>query len=360
MSTSAILNAPRPWPFGRSELTAGLRRKTGDPTLRIVELGETDLPNLWPSVARIRGVKVTCAGSTGDYEYELVLKESLQQGRTRAGTAGPGPREVSFYRHLTDQVPVRIPQVISYDPYGEWLVMNRMEDGRHPETWNQDDYKLATAQLAILHDRFWGLGSDLAVYPWLARPLDSDFQVNIKVASNAINRLVQEPDARLFNRDTASITLLRHLVSHANKIAQGLRRAPETLLHGDYWPGNIHMDRQSRLTVYDWQQAGIGPGVIDLLSFIQTSRWWFDPLPLDTNEIIATYRSNLSEKTGIIWANQEWQALMDHALMWIFLVNWLDTLASTPSPILATRMPQLESLWLHPLRDAVARSLPVD
>lgn len=358
MSHSAILTKPRPWAFGRSELTAGLRRFTGDPSLRIDDLEEKNLPNRWPSLARMRGISLTGKGSTGDYAFSLVLKESLQQGRTLAGTAGPGKREVSFYRNMTDQIPVRVPKVIAFDPMGEWLVMDQLDDGVHPEAWTRNDYLLATTQLAVLHDRFWGLGHDLSIYAWLSRPLDLDFEVNLKVAANAIARLKAEPDSGLLRHDSSLLGLLNRIVTHASMIAQSLLRAPSTLLHGDFWPGNIHVDIQGRLTVFDWQQTSIGPGMLDLQNFIQTSRWWFDPLPASIDEIVTTYRSNLTEKTGTIWANREWQALMDNSFMWIFLVNWLDTLVNTPRSLIAARRDQIEAIWLEPLRVAVKNRLP--
>lgn len=360
MSTSAILETPRPWAFNRSELTAGLRRHTGDPSLRIMDLEELDLPDLRPALGRIRGMVVNCRGITGEYQFQLVLKETRQVGTTRAGTASPGQREAGFYRDLADQVPVRIPRLFALDPMGNWLVLECLEAGKQPENWSRADYLLATAQLAILHDRFWNLGRDLGIYSWLERPLEADFEVNVKVAANAINRLASQSDAHLFGMRRDLDPLLRRLVKHADVIANALRRAPDTLLHGDYWPGNIHVDAQGRLTVYDWQQVGIGPAVLDLVAFIQTSRWWFDPLPVDPQAIIFEYRRNLSEKTGTIWANQEWEALLAHARMWIFLISWVDILASTPAPILETRMQSLEDIWIAPLLDGVSRYLPED
>lgn len=360
MNSSAILNAPRPWAFNRSELTAGLRRYTGDPSLRILELEELPLPDLRPSLGRIRGIRVICKGTTGDYSFELVLKETRQSGTTRAGTASPGYREAGFYRDLGDQVPVRIPKVFAIDPMGSWLVMERLRPGKLPDDWGKSDYLLATTQLAILHDRFWNLGKDLGIYSWLERPLDSDFDVNVKVASNAIEKLQINVSSGNSPIDTSLLELFQHLVKNADHISRALKRAPDTLLHGDYWSGNIQVDAQGRLTVYDWQQIGIGPAVLDLISFIQTSRWWFDPLPVDPEAIMVEYRRNLSEKTGTIWGNQEWQALLDYSRMWIFLVKWVDILANTPGPILNTRNRQLQELWIKPLIDAVERHIPIE
>lgn len=360
MSTSSILKNPRPWAFSRSELTAGLRRKTGDPSLRIMELEEQDLPDVRPALGRMRGLDAICRGSTGEYRFALALKETRQVGTTRAGTATPGQREAGFYRDLADQVPVRIPRIFAIDPMGAWFVMERMNPGKKPEGWTRQDYLLATTQLAILHDRFWNLGRDLGVYSWLERPLNSDFEVNVRVATDAIQALAQRSPSRLFTLEPTLEGLFLRMARHADRIASALQRAPDTLLHGDYWPGNIHVDDQGRLTVYDWQQVGIGPAVLDLVAFIQSSLWWFDPLPVDPQAIFLEYRRNLSEKTGTIWANQEWEALLDHARMWIFLVNWIDILASTPAPILETRMQQLEDLWIRPLRASADQYLPQD
>lgn len=325
-----------------------------------MEVEEREMPDVRPGLGRMRGLDAICRGTTGEYRFGLVLKETRQTGTTRAGTATPGQREAGFYRDLADQVPVRIPRLYAIDPMGAWLVMERLAPGKKPEAWSQTDYLLATTQLAILHDRFWNLGRDLSVYSWLERPLEVDFEVNVRVASNAIEKLSQQPAGHLFSMEPALEALFKRLARHAGQIANALRRAPDTLLHGDYWPGNIHVDDQGRLTVYDWQQVGIGPAVLDLVAFIQSSLWWFDPLPVDPQAIIFEYRRSLSEKTGTIWANPEWQSLLDHARMWIFLTNWIDLLASTPAPILETRMQQLEDIWIRPLIDSTNQYLPQD
>ena len=47
---------------------------------------------------------------------------------------------------------------------------------------------------------------------------------------------------------------------------------PVTLLHGDLWPQNVllppHRDDQRRARLIDWDQAGVGPVVYDLSTFI--------------------------------------------------------------------------------------------
>ncbi len=338
-----------PWPFGTPELTAGLRRHTGDPALRILSIEERDMPNRRPSVGRIRGLQVKAAGGTGAYTFHLALKEPRQSGTTRAGSAGPAVREASFYRDLASYLPVRTPRIYALEPSGKWIVMECLREGRPPETWQADDYLRAVEQLLVLHDTFWNLGDDLAVYAWLARPLDATLEVHIRIAEDAVPRLLAAAPQETRQRPLPWEALLPRLVEHARGIAAVLRQMPSTLLHGDYWPGNIHMDAQGRLVVYDWQEVGIGPGLLDMVSLVQSSAWWFPNLPLPAERLIAHYRQGLERMTEQAWSDAEWRILWGHGLMWVFLTRWLDLLASTPAPLLRAQADVLTSLWLEPI-----------
>jgi hypothetical protein len=127
-NTSFVLDEQRPWAFSRAQLTAGLRNHTGDNRLTIREIKEFDLPNRRPSVGRIRGIQVVCQGSTGQLKFKLVLKEP--QGTTRIGMAGAGRREVSFYRCLAEQIPIKIPHLIAAQSDGEWMVFELIANKR--------------------------------------------------------------------------------------------------------------------------------------------------------------------------------------------------------------------------------------
>ncbi len=348
-----LLDDPRPWPFSRSELLAGLRRLTGDPRLQVRAIQSYDIAQQRPSIGRVRGLQVKCKGTESDPTFELVLKEP--QGTTRMGTAGVGLREVSIYQVLADALPVRIPKLIAAHPSGDWLVLELLKVGREVQSWGAPEYFLALDQLVILHDRFWGLGGDLATYTWLSRPLDSDFDIYVKAAANGVGHLVDDSPPALFTRDPQLAQLLGRLVVHADKIAAGLRQAPATFIHGDFWPGNLHIDQHDNLTIFDWQQAGIGPSVLDLVNFVQASQWWFSPLPLSTDEIIAYYRKGIAASLGVHWDEPEWESLWDYALLWTFIANWIDLVAAIPESLVETRLEQFEKIWLAPLRAAAAR-----
>ena len=355
MSSPPLIPDPRPWAFTRAELTAGLRAFTGDPTLNISNIEEKDIPNRRPAVGRIRGLTVSCQALSGNKVFNLTLKEP--QGTTRTGTAGAGRREVLFYRSLAGQLPVRVPQLLAAHPEGEWLVLNMLPEGIQPEQWSASNYLFAIDQLAVLHDRFWGLGEDLGTYAWLARPLGADYGIYLRAAYTGMRKLVEKVTSNLITRDPHIIKMLKSLVEHASEIAAALRASPTTLLHGDYWPGNMVVYPDSTLTVYDWQQAAIGPGVLDLFHFIHASQWYFTDLPISPEEIVTHYRNNLENCCGQRWEDVEWAALWDYALLWTFLSSWVDLLASIPASVLQARFPQMNMLWLEPVEAAMQRRL---
>jgi aminoglycoside phosphotransferase (APT) family kinase protein len=150
---------------------------------------------------------------------------------------------------------------------------------------------------------------------------------------------------------------MAHLILHADQVVAPLRQEPATLLHGDYWPGNIAVIDENTQVVYDWQMAGVGPPMLDVVAFVLKSEWWFGGLPLGRGLIAQEYRQLLAKISGQRWTDERWDELWDHALMWRFLQEWLDLLAISPSTLLEARSEQLEELWFEPLAKAVARRL---
>ncbi len=343
------------WQFNLPDLTAGLRRYLTDTSLQVLAVRPITLPQRQPSIGRIRGLTVRYKGAAGEGDLRLVVKEP--HGSTRAGLAGAGRREVGFYSSLAGHVPLATPALIASSPVGDWLLLEYLVNERGPSKWTRSDYELVIDSLVELHNRFWGLREDLETFPWLGDPLASDFNVHLAAADKAIERITRaagpEPLAGLPGRRW----ILERLAERAEEVVQPLRQEPGTLLHGDYWPGNIAQDGRGRQTVYDWQLAGIGPGVMDLLVFVNKSEWWFGPLPLSRSELVRRYRRRLAERGGITWDDGTWELLWDHALMWRFVQEWFDLLAASPLPVLATRAEQLDQIWLQPVEDALARRL---
>jgi aminoglycoside phosphotransferase (APT) family kinase protein len=161
----------------------------------------------------------------------------------------------------------------------------------------------------------------------------------------------------LLKKETNIAQITDQILGNIELIADALKASPATLLHGDYWPGNIHIHQQGGLTVFDWEDAGIGPGVMDLLGFIQGSSWTFPPLPLPAEEIIAHYRSQLAQAGAYKYTDDEFQHIWDHTVMWTFVTGWVGHLAKTPNALLPIRLAALEEVLLTPLQQAIERQL---
>lgn len=343
------------WPFSRAALTAGLRRYMGDTSLQVEGVQTISLNQRLPAIGRIRGLLAAYRGRGEGDSIRLVLKEP--RGTTRTGLAGAGRREIGFYRSLASQVNLDSPRLIAASDVGDWLLLEYLEMKRLPDKWSADDYRRAVDNLADLHDRFWGLGTDLEVFAWLSEPLEADFDVHLAAADKAIERITAASGPEPLAGFPGRRWILERLSQEVDRVVAPLRSEPATLLHGDYWPGNIAIGAGEGQTVFDWQLAGIGPGVMDLLVFVNKSDWWYGPLPVSREELIDRYRNRLVDRGETDWTDERWSLLWDHALMWRFVQEWLDLLAAVPLPVLATRAEQLDRVWLQPVEDALARRL---
>jgi aminoglycoside phosphotransferase (APT) family kinase protein len=211
--------------------------------------------------------------------------------------------------------------------------------------------------LARLHDRFWELEEDLSIYRWLGRPLTADFEIHLQAAVAASEKIVAQNAPAILTRDVGRLKALQQMLTKAEQVARPLRAAPQTLLHGDYWPGNLSLLPDGRLAAFDWQLAGLGPGVVDLLVLVNNSRWWAGQLPLPPGELVEAYRSEIAAGPGHRWTDEEWQLLWDHAVMWRFMQEWLDLLAVMPAALVEARASLLESVWIRPVMEAIGRRL---
>jgi hypothetical protein len=343
-----------PWPFSQADLSAGLRRYYSDPSIWVREVRPITLRHIQPSIGRLRAARVTFRGKAGEQQERFVVKEP--RGTTRTGLAGAGRREVGVYRHLVSELPMRTPRMVAASDSGDWLVLEARTPLRPPARWTIDDYESAMRALAELHDRFWGLGEDLGVYPWLSRPTEADFSVHVTAAANSLQRIVDRGQPAGVANWSEKLHTLAHLILHADQIIEPLRQEPATLLHGDYWPGNILVHEGGQL-VFDWQLTAVGPAVLDVVAFVLKTEWWFERMPLSADGVARLYRRSLQEKSGQAWEEGRWQQLWDHAVMWRFLQEWLDLFAASPDTLLETRAADLERLWFGPLARAARRLL---
>jgi len=346
-----------PWPFTRADLTAGLRQAMADTSLWVLSAQPVTMTHMRPSIGRLRGMLVEYETRESRGTCRLVLKEP--RGTTRTGLAGAGRREVGVYRSLAANLPLATPRLIAASPVGDWLILDAIKPAGDPSRWKAEDYRTAIDGLVTLHDRFMGLAEDLGAFPWLSRPLESDYEVHVSAAAQAIERIVTGGQPTCLARFPERMRVLANLTLHADRVAASLRHQTATLLHGDYWPGNIAALPDGSQIVYDWQLAGVGPGVMDLLVFVSKSLWWFGSLPLESEEIAAYYRERMAARAGIEWTDASWDEAWDHALMWRFLQEWIDLLAASTDSLLESHVSRIDQVWFEPIRTAMQRRLGV-
>jgi hypothetical protein len=249
--------------------------------------------------------------------------------------------------------------LIAADPSGSWLVLEAVE--AVPAVWGADDYQQAITLLARLHERFWGLADDLAAYPWLARPLTLDYEIHVYAAATALGQIVRDEWPPLIAHSPQTLGTLGQIIFQAEKVVQPLRMVPFTLLHGDFWAGNVVRDAEGDMIVLDWQLAGIGPGVLDLVVMITTGQWMprlpASALPLPQPKLIARYRREIARLLGLRWSDAEWSELWDHALLWRFMQEMLPWVASVAPAEFDARERLFDEVWLDPVLAAAGRRL---
>jgi hypothetical protein len=346
------------WPFTLAELTAGLRRYLAEPSLHVREAAPQPLPQ--PRLAGraaegVRGLRVKYEAAGSMLALDCVVKEPT--GVVRPGLSHPGVREAGVYRSLALQLPMPTPALIAADPAGSWLVLEAVEADEAPGAWGADTLNEALNLLARLHERFWGLADDLVAYPWLARPLTLDFEVHVYAAAQALGEMVRDEWPPLIARSPHILGTLGQIISQADRVAAPLRAEPFTLLHGDFWAGNIVRDEEGDMVVLDWQLAGLGPGVLDVVAMCKTTAWMTGELPMEEERAAARYRREVARLLEQRWSNAAWAELWDHALLWRFMQEMLTWVVSVPREEFEAREQAYEDIWLRPVLDAAGRRL---
>jgi hypothetical protein len=354
-----VQRAAGEFPFSRQELMAGLRRYLADPTLRLNSITPIPLPLQMPSSSfgdsgtLIRAFACTVLLDGDEFSLPLILKEPpiTPQGRVLSAV---GQRELGVYRQLASHLPFLVPGLVAGDSGEGWIVIEALTGVRPPQDWSIGDYDEAIDNLVALHDYFYGLQEDLNNYAWLARPFDADYAETIEIAANCALLLGLYKPSLPFFAETSQAEFLQVLIQAADQIAAPLMAETFTLVHGDYWPGNIGCLIDGRQMVFDWQLAAIAPAVLDLVSFAQATQMQLQPA-IDMPALIQRYRERFAKAAGIVWSDPHFELLWDHALMWRFMVNWLPKLARTPIEQYLPIDAQFRRVWFEPVKAAMIR-----
>ena len=112
-----------------------------------------------------------------------------------------------------------------------------------------------------------------------------------RVEELARGSVVRWDDPGLHMRFARRASLSPPLMRRYHEVAQRLYVMPKTLVHGDFNASNVLVTRSpagQRIRMIDWETAGVGPGLLDLVSLLSGN------LPeRHRSEMISAYRANL-------------------------------------------------------------------
>ncbi|MDQ6695685.1 MAG: aminoglycoside phosphotransferase family protein [Chloroflexota bacterium] len=338
-------------PFSVDALQVAVRRYLSRPTLSIEEVVPERLTG-GASGSPVYRLNVSYRGSAEDcIDAGSMLSLILKRGANHKGAilAGSAQREASFYRTLAQQLPVRTPRMLltAEDIVGEpmqplivsasstlaqgweglgfdsdWVLMEAVtSEVVFPQSsWTAEHYRIALSSLADLHAAWWGSPPDPTDYPWVWMPTGHHTEGLIREAREALMEIGKASwGERFFPKERLHAWLM--LLDNPTPLFNMLSGMPQTLIHGDYWPGNISM-RADGPAVYDWQLVGVGPAPYDLSCFHSSSRWWFGRLPLSLTEMRNHYLERLNEQLGKKVDRYCFDMGMDAARAWRFAVLW--------------------------------------
>lgn len=247
-------------------LNEALRAGSGRDLPAVRSLRQQVIGNEKGFLSRTLRLELDWADAAADQPASLVIKMEPESGtfldaerNTRAFD-----REISFYREVAAQVPMRLPRIYHMDSGDDGKVI-LMEDLSEYQCIDQvhglrQDQVVATVRAAgAMHARFWNDAS-LAQHAWL--PLHDHFfeegysehwpafadQYELRIGREAL---------RLGERVSRNLPWLEERIA----------ARPVTLIHGDLRADNLLFGRDARqneVIVLDWQLANRSLATIDL------------------------------------------------------------------------------------------------
>ena len=216
---------------------------------------------------------LTYNGAEGPKSVVAKLPALDPTSRATAAAVRSYEIEVSFYRELAPELPVRAPRcyVALHDPVTDDFIL-LLEDLAPARQGDQlagcsvDQAAIAIAELPKLHAPRWG-DPGLESMPWLHRnTVDSVVMTTMLVTGlydGFRTRYTERLDPDVFELCERFIPRLASYLTE--------RPGPWTVAHGDYRLDNLLFGTDAGgppVAVVDWQTVAHGPGVADLSYFI--------------------------------------------------------------------------------------------
>lgn len=314
-------------------------------------------------------------GAGGQENKTLVIKQVPEQGRTLSVQLGLA-REALFYHHFSSNLPRESTPKIYYScgnfETGEkCIIMEDVQDAvdsgilfgpGNPNNWNRNlrdmiskfgwndgnspppgsrEVALVTfREIAKIHARFWKndmelLGSDKT---WLRGQewLQGKGRGSWEASQNLVRTFWQTHLEAETNSDEPIIQWDANVRKAVEKAVTGISWEAQlkrlnveghyTLVHGDFWPGNVlwMTNETNKIKLLDWEMVGLGSGPQDLGQYVISN---MDPAERRgcERELIEDYHQELRKHTidcsfGYCW--REYQVGGVERWLW-FLVYFL-------------------------------------
>ncbi|GJM42104.1 MAG: hypothetical protein DHS20C20_23860 [Ardenticatenaceae bacterium] len=283
------------------------------------------------------------------------------------------PVEVLFYNQYALRLTKLAPQCFflhQAEPGGDgWAVLDDTPNDIHPGRWAVDDINGIVEKMAYQHAAFtdqadeltsagFSLLLDRKAYEWehLAAEQSVYFEEGpaailsehaLAQSGQLAPHFLQAANGLVVMRDLGGwpgilgeshLTAVSDLLDDPVPLLEPLRQLSPTLLHGDPNNHNWHV------TVFDdhrlaaWQTAAVGPGICDLVSFIEQFSLLEDkesgllktrPLwPVNEETIIDTYLLALSQRLGSRVNTRALRQAIPAARCLYVLTNWFPHFAT--------------------------------
>lgn len=278
--------------------------------------------------------------------------------------------ETTFYQAIAPRIPFLAPRCSFASLAGDegWIVIDDVPNHFPPHKWKPAHVEEVILGLADLHASFWGqeesllqegLPAFIGHKRYTMEELKSTHDVYFEegpgatISEHAINhagrlapQLLQAANGLTVIRDLggwpgilgeSQLRAAADLLDDPVPMLEPLRNQPLTLLHGD--PSNYHW----RLTLFDelrlfnWRHVMIGPGVYDLVSFLEQFDLLYADSPpgmrmrqsgQDSEEtMIDTYVLAMSGKLGSQFNARAFRQAIPAARCLFILTSWFPRFA---------------------------------
>ena len=243
--------------------------------------------------------------------------------------------ERTVYEEILPRLPVTSPRYHGWraeNPHFAWLFLEDVGDERYA-TSDREQYALAGRWLGLMHTSTTRCADAATAAARLPDGGPARYLQHLRAARANILRNICNPALTV-----EEITLLKTIVSQHDLLEarwgwleEPCRRAPSTLVHGDFRPKNAYIRRDhggARLFPFDWETAGWGPPAADLTRVDIAAYWsvagecW--SLDLEAVRRLATVGQIFRSLAAMSWVSP--QLAYDSPLYRSRPMSWLRTI----------------------------------